>query len=153
GGVGGVGGGGRGGVGRGVEGLEPGRGSCRGHCGTRWRTSMGRRFRLGCRRRIGGRRRSPQRRNRAREMAPKLALLVPQPSRLALVPAHDRGRHRTGPTCRRNFFALAPSSVLPACCLALPFSFLTSVSGMFGFATGSGTCLPASIMSSSRAAC
>src|SRR6516162_10813486 len=135
-----------------VERLEPGRGPCSGRWGARRRTRVGRRFRLARRDRWHSSwdRLSPQRRDRAREMAPKLAVLVGEPSRLALVRTHDRGRHRSVPTWRRNFFALDYSSVLPACCLGLPFSLLTSVSGILGFATGSGTCLPASIMSSSR---
>src|SRR5262249_30055766 len=136
-----------------IERLEPGRGPCSGRWGARPRTSGGRRFRLArrCRRRpIGRHRRSPQRRDRAREMAPKLALLVTQPSRLALVRAHDRGRHRTPPTCRRNFFPLAPSSLLPACCFDWPSSFLLSAWGWVGSPTGSGMGLRASIMSSSR---
>src|SRR5262245_61960869 len=136
-----------------IKGLEPYRGPCSAR-GAAARTNRGRCFRRArCDhgRRTGGHGRSPQWRNRAREMAPKLALLVTQPPpRLALVRAHDRGRHRTGPTWRRNFFPLAPSSLLPACCFALPSCFLTSASGMFGFAIGSGMCLPASIMSSSR---
>src|SRR5262249_38597499 len=128
-----------------IERLEPGRGPCSGRSRSRRRARTGRRFRPARRFRW-----PPHRRARAREMAPKLALLVTQPPRLALVRVHDRGRHRTPPTCRRNFFPLVPSSLLPACCFDLPSSFLTSASGMFGFATGSGMCLPASIMSSSR---
>src|SRR5215471_1656346 len=164
-----------------VERLGPGRGPCSGCGDAGGRTNLGWQFRLARRdrRRSSWDRLSPQRRDRAREMAPKLAVLGGEPSRLALVRAHDRGRHRTVPTWRRNFFALDFSSVLPACCLGLPFSFLTSVSGILGFATGSGTrwlacclglpssfltsasgilgfatgsgmCLPASIISSSR---
>src|ERR1700704_1670732 len=98
---------------------------------------------------------SPQRHDRAGDPAPERALLLAQPSSPGIVGAHDRGE-RAGPACRRGFFAaLASSSLLPASSLDLPPSFLTSSffgssSGIFGFATGSGMCLPASIMSSSR---
>src|SRR5215469_5911924 len=128
-----------------VERLEPRRGPSSGRWGARRGTRVGRRFRLARRDRWRSSwdRLSPQRCDRAREMAPELAVLVGEPSRLALVRAHDRGRHRTVPTWRRNFFALD-------FCLALPSSFLTSASGILGFGSGSGMCLPASIISSSR---
>src|SRR5262249_48063598 len=120
-----------------VERLETRRGPPDGGRGAR--RSLARRRRFAGRfqsRRIG--RPRPQRRDRAGDLPPELALLGIEPARAALGFAHVRGRHRTGPTWRRNFFPRLSSSPLPADCLDLLCSRLTSTSGICGFGTGSG---------------
>src|SRR5262249_59561590 len=124
-----------------VERLEARRGPPDGGRGARRSLARRRRFAGRVQSRPIGRH-SPQRRDRPSDLAPELALLGIEPARAALGFAHVRGRHRTGPTWRRNFFPRLSSSPFPAACLDLLCSRLTSTSGICGFGTGTGIPFP-----------